>query len=195
MMLVEIESAVRAMRAHLLECAVRADWGEERSQELLLMASECFRRLAATSQPVSGNEGCEGAPRCQILRRVIRYVNANLDSKLAWDELAAAVGLKAFAFARHFKHCAGMTPHQYVTRCRLRRAMRLLSRSDLSLAEIALEVGCSCQSHLTALFRRHLGTTPGTYRLSNASVVSWRSALRRRMAESSHETSDGLLGS
>ena len=37
---------------------------------------------------------------------------------------------------------------------------------DLTLADIALEVGCSCQSHLTTLFRKHLGTTPGAVRVS-----------------------------
>jgi len=59
-----------------------------------------------------------------------------------------------------------MTPHQYVIRCRIRRAMRLLARGELTLAEIALEVGCACQSHLTTLFRKHLGTTPGAFRES-----------------------------
>ncbi len=42
--------------------------------------------------------------------------------------------------------------------------MRLLARDELTLADIALEVGCSCQSHLTTLFRKHLGTTPGAFR-------------------------------
>jgi AraC family transcriptional regulator len=57
-----------------------------------------------------------------------------------------------------------MTPHQYIIRRRIRRAMRLLARDELALADIALEVGCACQSHLTTLFRKHLGITPGTYR-------------------------------
>jgi AraC-like DNA-binding protein len=42
--------------------------------------------------------------------------------------------------------------------------VRLLTRDELTLADIALEVGCSCQSHLTTLFRKHLGTTPGAFR-------------------------------
>ena len=69
-------------------------------------------------------------------------------------------------FGRGFKLSTGMTPHQYIIRCRLRRAMKLLARDELTLADIALEVGCSCQSHLTTLFRKHLGTTPGAFRLS-----------------------------
>ena len=50
--------------------------------------------------------------------------------------------------------------------------MKLLSQSEMKLAEIALEVGCCCQSHLTALFRKHLNTTPGEYRQSRAHADS-----------------------
>jgi AraC family transcriptional regulator len=100
------------------------------------------------------------------LRRAIRFVNANLDSKLKWDEIASVVGLDPFTFGRGFKLSTGMTPHQYIIRCRLRRAMKLLANKELTLADIALEVGCSCQSHLTTLFRKHLGTTPGAFRVA-----------------------------
>jgi AraC-like DNA-binding protein len=94
----------------------------------------------------------------------VRFVNENLDSKLKWDDIALGIGLDPFSFGRGFKLSTGMTPHQYIIRCRLRRAMTLMAHSDLPLAEIALEVGCSCQSHLTTLFRKHLGTTPGVFR-------------------------------
>ena len=101
-----------------------------------------------------------------VLRHAIRFVNDNLDSKLKWDDIAAVVGLDPFTFGRCFKLSTAMTPHQYIIRCRLRRAMKLLAREDLTLADIALEVGCSCQSHLTTLFRKHLATTPGAFRVS-----------------------------
>jgi len=101
-----------------------------------------------------------------VLRQAICFVNDNLDSKLKWDEIAAVVGVDPFTFGRCFKLSTAMTPHQYIIRCRLRRAMNLLAREDLTIADIALEVGCSCQSHLTTLFRKHLGTTPGAFRAS-----------------------------
>jgi transcriptional regulator GlxA family with amidase domain len=78
--------------------------------------------------------------------------------------MAAAVGLDAFKFGRRFKQSTGMTPHRYVTRCRVRRAMKLLAQGDLGIVDIALEVGCACQSHFTSLFRKHTGTTPGVFR-------------------------------
>lgn len=99
-----------------------------------------------------------------VMRSALQYVNDNLDSKLSWAQIAAAVGLSAFTFGRSFKLASGVTPHQYVIHCRVARAMKLLERAEPSIAEIALEVGCSCQSHLTTVFRKHTGTTPGAFR-------------------------------
>ncbi len=98
------------------------------------------------------------------LRRAIQYINDNLDSRLSWGAIGAAIGLNSFKFGRDFKRATGVTPHQYVLRCRVKRAMKLLSDSDLSIADIALEIGCSCQSHFTTLFRKHTGMTPGAFR-------------------------------
>jgi AraC family transcriptional regulator len=145
-----------------VECATQSDWGDHRADELAQTIAACLRQTKEAPQ----QETLERDPRLSrdVLRRAIRFVNDNLDSKLKWDEIASDVGLDPFTFGRGFKLSTGMTPHQYIIRCRLRRAMKLLARDELTLADIALEVGCSCQSHLTTLFRKHLATTPGAFR-------------------------------
>ena len=99
-----------------------------------------------------------------LLRRTFEYIERNLDSKLRWDDLAAAVGLDPFRFARSFKRATGMTPHRYVMALRVKRARELLAADESSIADVALDVGCSCQSHLTTLFRSYTGTTPAAFR-------------------------------
>jgi transcriptional regulator GlxA family with amidase domain len=162
MTLNKVEHALGMMRIYLVECAAQTDWGDHRSQELAQAIVACIRQTADQG----GQKAPERDPRLarDVLRHAMRFVNENLDTKLKWGEIAIAVGLDPFTFGRGFKLATGMTPHQYVIRCRLRRAMRLLARDELTLADIALEVGCSCQSHLTTLFRKHLGTTPGAFR-------------------------------
>jgi AraC family transcriptional regulator len=164
MTLSRVEHALGMMRMYLVECAAQNEWGNDRSEELAQTIVACIRQTAGEA----GEKPPERDPRLarDALRRAIRFVNDNLDSKLKWDEVATAVGLDPFTFGRGFKLATGMTPHQYIIRCRLRRAMRLLVRGELPLADIALQVGCSCQSHLTTLFRKHLGTTPGAFRVS-----------------------------
>jgi transcriptional regulator GlxA family with amidase domain len=164
MTLSTVEHALGMMRVYLVECATQNEWGDDRHEDLARAILACARQTAEEAARKSPERDSRLAR--DVLRRAVRFVNDNLDSKLRWNEIAAIVDLDPFTFGRGFKLATGMTPHQYIIRCRLRRAMRLLLREELSLADVALEVGCSCQSHLTTLFRKHLGTTPGAFRLS-----------------------------
>jgi AraC family transcriptional regulator len=152
------------MRTYLVECVAQDDWGDHRADELAQTIRACLRETGE-ELPLTGQTRSTRLSR-EAFRRAIRFVNDNLDTKLKWEDIAAEVRLDPFTFGRGFKQATGMTPHQYVIRCRLRLAMKLLTREALSLADVALEVGCSCQSHLTTLFRKHLGITPGAFRIS-----------------------------
>jgi AraC family transcriptional regulator len=164
MTLNRVEHALGMMRIYLVERAVQNDWVADHGEELAETILACLRQTTDEAHQRVPQRDPKLGP--DVLRHAIRFVNDNLDSKLKWDQIAAVVGLDPFTFGRWFKLYTAMTPHQYIIRCRLRRAMKLLAREDLTLADIALEVGCSCQSHLTTLFRKHLGTTPGAFRAS-----------------------------
>jgi len=97
------------------------------------------------------------------LQRVLDYVREHLDSDLSVPQLAEITGLSASCFARWFRRHVGITPHAYVTRTRVERAIDLIRGGELSLAEIALEVGFSSQPCLNVAFRRHAGMTPGQH--------------------------------
>lgn len=100
------------------------------------------------------------------LRRATDHIEANLDRDPSLREVAATTGLSPVYFARQFKLATGLAPHQYLIRRRVERAKRLLAGSALPLAAIALDCGFCHQEHLTRVFRKHCGTTPGAYRQS-----------------------------
>jgi AraC family transcriptional regulator len=104
-----------------------------------------------------------GLPRSS-LRRVIEYINANLDQDLGLRSMAAVSGLSEDHFARAFRESTGVPPHRYLLQQRLERARQMLETSDMSIVEIAQALGFADQSHLTNLFRRNLGMTPGRVR-------------------------------
>jgi AraC family transcriptional regulator len=100
------------------------------------------------------------------LQQVLDYVDSYLDQNLSLTELAALVHTSPYHFARLFKQSTGVPPHQYLNNCRIKKAKQLLAQQDLSILEIAQQVGFQSQSHFTTLFRRSLGVTPTAYRNS-----------------------------
>jgi AraC family transcriptional regulator len=100
------------------------------------------------------------------LRRVIDYIESNLDSPLRMASLAEISGLSQYRFAHNFKSATGVPPYQYVLRTRLDRAKQMLRQTNLSVLDIAYAVGCQSISRFNSLFRRELGTTPSNYRAS-----------------------------
>jgi AraC family transcriptional regulator len=94
------------------------------------------------------------------LQRVIDYIHTHLDQDLSLEQIAQVINISPTYFASLFKHSIGTSPHQYVIQQRVERAKLMLSKTDLAIADIALQVGFSSQSHLTQHFKRFTGVTP-----------------------------------
>jgi AraC family transcriptional regulator len=113
------------------------------------------------------------------LRRVQLFVEANLGRTIHLADLARRAGLSLHHFARAFKMSAGMTPRAFVEERRIERARQLITESDRSLADIAVECGFGTQSRLTTTFKRRTGFTPAEYRRGRPRRISrWGSAVR-----------------
>jgi AraC-like DNA-binding protein len=102
------------------------------------------------------------------LRRVIEYVEANLDEPVSLADLAAAAGLTRMHFAAQFRAATGLPPHEYLLRRRIERAQEMLTEGRTSLVEVALSVGFQTQSHFTSVFKRFVGQPPRAWRQSIA---------------------------
>lgn len=98
------------------------------------------------------------------LRRAIEAINDNLEAGISLAELAEATGVSVSHFEALFKRSTGVSPHQYLIRCRVERAKELLHREDLSLAQVAARTGFCDQGHLGRHFKRIVGVTPSAYR-------------------------------
>ena len=99
------------------------------------------------------------------MARVRAVVAEKMEAPLSVDDLARAANLSPIHFARQFKRSTGRAPYQYIIEQRVERARELL-RGDLPIAEIAVRCGFTHQEHLTRIFGRTTGVTPGAYRRS-----------------------------
>ncbi|MGV8938688.1 MAG: helix-turn-helix domain-containing protein [Allorhizobium sp.] len=98
------------------------------------------------------------------MNKLVAGVNACSNYRLSVAEMAATVGLSESWFANVFKQTTGKTPLQWQLSTRIERAQDLLMDSDLTLADIAVQLGFSDQAHLTKAFRQIAGETPAAWR-------------------------------
>jgi AraC-like DNA-binding protein len=77
-------------------------------------------------------------------------------------DLARESGLSRFQVLRGFVRATGLTAHAYILQRRIAAARRLIAQGR-PLAEAALDSGFADQSHMTRMFVRTYGISPGAY--------------------------------
>jgi AraC family transcriptional regulator len=100
-----------------------------------------------------------GLPRVRLLR-VLDYIHDNSHREVRLSELAEVAETSRFHFARLFRECMGVPPHQYLMQQRIEKAKLLLRASRHSVHEVASATGFANASHFTKAFRRIVGVSP-----------------------------------
>jgi len=101
----------------------------------------------------------EGLPAYKM-KQVIDYINAHLADEISLGELANQVKLSQSHFSALFRKSAGQSPYKFLTETRINRAKQLLLTTDMTIAEVAVNVGFCDQSHLSRHMRRLLNLSP-----------------------------------
>jgi AraC family transcriptional regulator len=86
------------------------------------------------------------------------------DKFLRLDHLAAAANLSPDHFGRLFKHELGTSPVRYLAQYRITRARELIQRGNLSVKEVASEVGFRDPLHFSRVFSTLTGTSPTQFK-------------------------------
>ena len=134
------------------------------SQEWPILVETIGTSLALRIMQMLGAKIRISNSRTDKMKRVRDYINDNLDKSLSLGDLSNAAGLSIFHFARQFKAETGQTPHEYVQKTRVQRAVHLLRRGELPLSMVALACGFSSQAHMTKAVKAATGITPGQHR-------------------------------
>ena len=100
----------------------------------------------------------------ELITQIQFWMRTNLSSPLNLAELANEFDISQRTFTRRFKDATGLKASEYWQKIRLEAAQDLLSASNLSIQEVAFQVGYYDQSNLTRLFKQTLKLTPRDYR-------------------------------
>ena len=85
--------------------------------------------------------------------------------------LAAIAHLSASQFGRVFKDVYGETPHRYLQRRRVERAMTLLRQTDRPITDVAWDVGFASLGTFSRTFSNIVGCSPTEFRARHAPVA------------------------
>jgi AraC-like DNA-binding protein len=102
-------------------------------------------------------------PRQADLDRAREFIRVHAPRGITLADAACEARMSPQHFATTFRARYGLPVHRFQTLMRLDHAKRLLAIGEAPI-DVATACGLSDQSHLTRLFKRHLGLTPGRYR-------------------------------
>lgn len=102
--------------------------------------------------------------RNRLMLRARDAMDRNFEHDLDVGALARAVGMSAAHFSRTFKDVFAETPHRYLQRRRVERAMFLLRDSDTSVTDVCFDVGFNSLGTFSRTFKEIVGVSPTTFR-------------------------------
>jgi len=109
--------------------------------------------------------GCNTLPTLALSPQIDQakshiHVHAH-EADLNLDEVAREAQMSKYHFLRVFKQTLGRTPHQYLQNIRIDCVRKAIAQ-DRSLSEASHACGFYDQSHMTRIYKKFYGHTPGT---------------------------------
>lgn len=100
----------------------------------------------------------------ELISQIQFWMKTNLNSELTLNDIAQQFDISQRSFTRRFKRATGINATQYWQKLKIQTAKELLAASNLSIQEIAFQVGYQDQANFTRLFKKTLSITPKAYR-------------------------------
>ncbi|TMW71508.1 AraC family transcriptional regulator [Alteribacter natronophilus] len=129
---------------------------DQLQQQALFYESLLFLQREAVRLPTSAE---------QVASEAIRFIHRHYNEPaLKVEGIARALLYHVDYVARCVKRTTGLTPGQYINRCRIERAKEMLLSTELDLEAVAAEVGILDRSYFSRLFKKYEGITPTAFR-------------------------------
>lgn len=95
---------------------------------------------------------------------VLEYILQNLSDEVTLDKLAEVSGYSLSHFKLKFKEQIGMPPAEYVILQKIKYAKQMIETTDMTVTELAYELGFSSSNYFSTVFKKILNVTPKQYK-------------------------------
>ncbi len=106
-------------------------------------------------------------PLTTPIMNAVSYIETHYETKLSLEHMANLVHLSTAYFSRLFKEQLGIPYSEYLNNVRIRHAKILLTQTNKSIMDIALETGYCNGDYLSTQFKKATGLTPSQFRKGN----------------------------
>lgn len=98
------------------------------------------------------------------IKHALIFIHEHYNEPVTVDQLARLCSFSEIHFMNFFKRAVGITCMEYIIQLRLKIAADLISTTDHSISDIALESGFNNLSNFNRKFKSHYHMTPSDYR-------------------------------
>ena len=119
---------------------------------------------AAMAPPAPPIQFAHPNPDEVMTNAAMRLIEDNLAAPLTLGGIARALGTYEKRLSQAFRHHAGITVFAYLAEARMMRGRQLLVDTDMSVQQIAEQIGFRSAANFATAFREHADSTPTAYR-------------------------------
>ncbi|MFT4145659.1 MAG: AraC family transcriptional regulator [Mobilitalea sp.] len=130
---------------------------EAKVNEAVSLVVEHYHRYSKSQTHISETDK-------EQIKNVTAYINDHAAYPLTLDQLSKIACMGNTKLKKTFKQVNACTITEYIQQTRIGQSEFLLSKTDLSIAQISKTVGYSNASRFAELFQRNVGILPGEYR-------------------------------
>lgn len=103
-------------------------------------------------------------------RNIKSFMEHNFDKPLRIEDYAYLTGRSISTFRRDFKSFYDRTPQKWLQEKRMDKALQIINHKEISVTELAYEVGYENISYFIKAFKNHTGHSPKQYLLRKRKI-------------------------
>jgi len=160
------DSPRHALAKNLFEVAYKAAEQQDFMFELVIRQNltQIWMMFIQDTKEIWHNAAPVNDVRGDCLKQMLAFVQRNCTEKLTLEQIAASAGISTRECSRCFQSILKMTPIEYLTDCRVRKAADMLQNTSQSIIEISYNCGFSTASYFCRIFKKVMGQSPSNYK-------------------------------
>ncbi len=114
------------------------------------------------------NRGLDVQDQSQLIIKAKQLILKRFKKDISCHEIASALGISREHFSRQFKQEAGISPIEFIIKCKINEACGMLKETNMNCKEIAFNLGYENASNFIRAFKKYQGMTPIEFRKKGA---------------------------